>query len=214
MTTTQGQRRSYRDQWLAAVAKRLAPWFAELGHPLPKYKASIGFTSKGARSSRIGECWDRGASTGDKFEIFISPTLDDPTAVAAILAHELVHAAVGLSCGHRGAFRKVALAIGLEGKMKAAKAGPRFLERVAPILATVGPLPHARLSDACFSSGPKKQTTRLIKCECGECGYVARVTAKWLREAGAPICPAHMAPMSHPELGDDDEDGGDGDGGE
>src|SRR5262245_40096792 len=37
--------------------------------------------------------------------------------VAEILAHELVHAAVGVDQGHGPAFRKVANAIGLEGKL-------------------------------------------------------------------------------------------------
>lgn len=35
---------------------------------------------------------------------------------------------------------------------------------------------------------PKKQSTRLIKVECPCCGYVARVTRKWLKE-GRPKCP-------------------------
>jgi hypothetical protein len=38
--------------------------------------------------------------------------------------------------------------------------------------------------------GPK-QTTRLIKCECAECGYLARVTRLWLDTKGAPQCPEH-----------------------
>jgi hypothetical protein len=52
----------------------------------------------------------------------------------------------------------------------------------------------------------KKQGTRLIKCECPECGYIARVTAKWLDEAGAPICPTDQISM-----GGEDEDEGEGD---
>lgn len=35
-----------------------------------------------------------------------------------------------------------------------------------------------------------KQTTRLLKCECPECGYTVRVTQKWL-DVGAPLCPTH-----------------------
>lgn len=34
----------------------------------------------------------------------------------------------------------------------------------------------------------KKQTTRHIKCVCPECGYVARITRKWIN-AGCPACP-------------------------
>jgi hypothetical protein len=34
----------------------------------------------------------------------------------------------------------------------------------------------------------KKQSTRLLKASCSKCGYVVRVTAKWLKAAGAPYC--------------------------
>jgi hypothetical protein len=37
---------------------------------------------------------------------------------------------------------------------------------------------------------PNKQTTRLIKCQCNDCGYTVRTTARWL-EVGAPHCPEH-----------------------
>jgi hypothetical protein len=30
----------------------------------------------------------------------------------------------------------------------------------------------------------------MIKCECSECGYTARVARKWLAK-GAPHCPEH-----------------------
>lgn len=35
----------------------------------------------------------------------------------------------------------------------------------------------------------KKQTTRMLKVQCPACGYLARVTRKWLEEAGTPTCP-------------------------
>jgi hypothetical protein len=123
----------------------------------------------------------------------ISPVLDDPLRVAGVLAHELIHAAVGLKCGHRGAFRRVALAIGLEGSMPATVEGEKFKRAVAPILEAVGPYPHAELLVG-PSSGPKPQTARLIKCEChfhtldGRCGYSVWTTRKWLK-VGPPICP-------------------------
>lgn len=40
------------------------------------------------------------------------------------------------------------------------------------------------------STAKPKQSTRLKKCECGECGYTVRVTQKWL-DVGAPHCPEH-----------------------
>ena len=43
--------------------------------------------------------------------------------------------------------------------------------------------------------GPKKQTTRMLKCVCSECGYVARTTAKWLETVGAPLCACNSEQM-------------------
>jgi hypothetical protein len=175
-----------REDWLQAVAERMAPWFGDLGCPLPKVRMAVGFTSGGKRTKRIGECWSSQSSADGTCEIFIVPTIDDASRVADILAHELVHAAVGTAAKHGPIFRRVARAIGLQGRMTATIAGPLFLERVAPILTAVGPLPHARLGQ---SSGPPKQTTRLLKCQCPKCGYTVRVAAKWLDTAGPPICP-------------------------
>lgn len=33
------------------------------------------------------------------------------------------------------------------------------------------------------------QTTRMLKCVCGKCGYTARTTRKWIDLKGAPLCP-------------------------
>lgn len=191
-----------RETWLAAVAQEMAIWFDELGYPLPPYRCAVGFPSTGRKGNRIGECWDASASADGRHEILIRPDQDDPEFVAGILAHELVHAAVGIPAGHGPKFRAVATAIGLTGRMTATVPGPVFLDRLRPILADVGPLPHARLGIG-LTSGPKKQTTRLIKCECDECGYTVRVARKWL-DIGPPHCPQH-GPMSA-ELPPDDEE--------
>jgi hypothetical protein len=194
-----------RETWLNAVAEKLAPAFAERGKPLPaRIRIAIGFPSTGARGKRIGECWDSAASRDGSFEILIRPDIDDPLEAAAILAHELCHAAAGLAAGHGPGFRKIALAIGLQGKMKSTTAGPEFIALSAPILAAVGSLPHARLDLGALSSKPKKQNARMIKCTCGECGYVVRTARKWIDEKGAPHCPEHGAMAA--ELPDEHED--------
>ncbi len=41
----------------------------------------------------------------------------------------------------------------------------------------------------------QKQPTRLIKCECEACGYIARVTEKWINSVGTPVCPQDMEAM-------------------
>ena len=53
----------------------------------------------------------------------------------------------------------------------------------------VGPYPHAELH--AMTNGRKKQGARLIKCECPECGYIARVARQWIDDQGAPHCPSH-----------------------
>ena len=165
------------ETWLNLVAVEMRPWFSDLGYELPPYRLTIGFPSTGKRGRAIGECWDASASGDGVHEILIRPDQDDPVNVCQILAHELVHAAVGIPAGHKGPFRKVAVALGLEGKMTATVAGPAFVARLAPVLDKVGPLPHAALGIG-NSNAPKKQGTRLIKCECEECGYTGVRTRK------------------------------------
>lgn len=181
-----------RETWLNAVAAKMAPRFAELGHPLPAFRVAIGFTSRGQRGNRVAECWSPSASADKHCEIFIRPDTADALEVASSLAHELAHAAVGLKEKHGGKFAKVCLAIGLQRPMKSTPRGPEFDAWVAPFLSAVGPLPHAALTlGGSASSAPPKQGTRMLKCVCSECGYTARTTQKWIDEAGAPHCPLH-----------------------
>lgn len=177
-----------REDWLANLARGLGPWFADLGYPIPAVRFAIGFPSSGKRGRVIGECWSADSSADGTHEILIRPDQADPLEVAAILAHELAHAAVGLAAGHGPIFKKVANAIGLEGPMKSTRPGDAFKRTVRPILAAVGPLPHASL-DWLRSSGPPKQSTRLLKAKCPHCGYTVRITRKWIDEVGTPHCP-------------------------
>ena len=159
-----------REAWLNYVAQRMAPMFEKLGPPLPaQLRIAIGFTSSGRRSRNIGECWDNQCSEDRHFEIFIRPDLSEskdllPMQVAAILVHELVHAAVGVAARHGKEFRRVARGIGLVGQMAATTAGPEFEEALQPILEAAGPLPHGRLQAAMGASSHsnrrKKQHSR------------------------------------------------------
>jgi hypothetical protein len=110
--------------------------------------------------------------------------IDDPVEALAILAHELVHAAVGSDAKHGPKFRKVALAIGLEGKMTSTVAGDELEEKLQKIVKTLGDYSHGALSPKAKKT---TQGTRLIKVEC-ECGCCARMTRKWLDAVGAPMC--------------------------
>ena len=178
-----------RETWLNKLAGRMAPWFAAQGYPLPLFRVSCGFPSSGRKGRAIGECWSDGASDDAHHEIFIHPSESNALEVAQILAHELIHAAVGLSHKHGGAFKQTAVKMGLVGKMTATIGGPVFLKWVKPLVRKTGPYPHATLNSGMGTSskGPK-EGTRMIKVICPTCGYTIRTTAKWL-DQGLPVCP-------------------------
>ena len=180
-----------REQWLALATEELRGLFKQHGAVIPeRVRSSCGFPSKSALSAknrRIGECWSSKASADSHAEIFISPTISDSMRVLDILAHEMVHAAHP-GDGHGKLFKRTATAIGLEGKMTATVAGDAFKAWAQPVIERLGAYPHA---DLIPSNAVKKQSTRLLKCYCTECGYTVRVAGKWLAEMGTPHCPEH-----------------------
>lgn len=204
-----------RETWLNEMAARMAPRFAELGHALPKFRVAVGWTSAGKTSKIGGECWHSKNSADGVFEILVAPILDDSMHVAAVLAHELNHAAVGFEHHHKGEFAVMMGNLGMKRPFTSSVAGPDFEAWVKPFLDELGNIPHARIilkplrpandngdqnedgegdDDELggSSNAKKKQTTRLKKCICSQCGYTVRVTQKWLDE-GPPHCPHHGA---------------------
>lgn len=207
-----------RETWLNLLAEKLAPRFAELGHPLPKFRVSIGFTSVGANGGANGQCWSDMCTDDKHFTIFISPSEATSMSIAAVLNHELIHAAVGLKAGHKGAFADVMAATGMERPFTTSTPGEAFKAWVQPYIAELGEIPHCALNvrgpskeklfkkdgggvepaaapddgDEPKNNLPKKQTTRLLKCVCGKCGYTVRLSQKWL-DVGPPHCPEHGA---------------------
>ena len=93
--------------------------------------------------------------------------------------------------------------------MRATTPGDALLAAIAPILEAAGSLPHAHLDTGGESTAPKKQKTRMLKCECATCGYTVRTARKWLELAGAPLCPIEgHGIMQHEPLDADDDEGG------
>lgn len=179
-----------REQWLNAATTLLrTEVFDPKGHAVPEtIRASVGFPSVralSAKNARIGECWNPRASADEHAEILISPRIaDDPANIVAVLAHELIHA-MGIQ-KHGKDFKKVATSIGLEGRMTATKPGETLRAWCESAAKRIGPWPGAKLN---ASRRPvKKQTTRMLKVACPECGYTVRTSAKWA-EVGLPTCP-------------------------
>jgi hypothetical protein len=180
-----------RAQWLEDAAEALRDQFISKGYTVPaNVRWSMGWP-KGShgRNRTMGQCWSALASQDRHFEICLTPLLGTKHTMEIIgtLAHELVHATVGTEAGHKGPFKRCAIAIGLTGKMTATTGGPSFKAWAEPLIARIGNFPSGALMDA--PPGYKPQSTRLIKCECAACGYVARVSRKWIDDPGPPICP-------------------------
>ena len=179
-----------RETWLNEITQKyLKDHFNNAGYTIPaNIRMSCSLTSgRGVKNKKIGLCWNNSMSADNTYEIMISPTIADSIQVADILIHELIHATIGLKEKHGKNFRKCALSVGLTGKMTATTATDSLKLKIAEWVKVLGEYPHAILGGE--NSGGKKQTTRLIKCEC-ECGYNIRITRKWLNDLGAPICPS------------------------
>lgn len=146
-------------------------------------RVSCGFPG-GASRKAIGQCWNSLNSADGSTEIFISPVLSEASKVLDVLVHEAVHAAVGVQHGHKRPFATAARASGLEGKMTATVASASLKALIELWIVSLGSYPHATLS----MSTQKKQSTRMVKCECGACGYIARTSMKWIDKVGAPYC--------------------------
>jgi hypothetical protein len=180
-----------RQQWLERAVEALRKRFADVGYSVPeKIRVSIGWPKRAASCGAIGECWSIEASSDRHAELFISPELTEGARILDVLAHEMTHAVVGTDAGHRKPFKQCALKIGLQGPMRATTASPEFAVWAEALMQRIGPYPAGFLTDT------PKQGTRMLKCECPTCGYIARVSQRWLGLAGPPICPTDNVRMA------------------
>lgn len=181
-----------REEWLLDASRRLEPLFEKAGKPIPSsYHVSVGFPSTKAlslKSRRLGEAWTRKVSGNGMAHVFLSPVISEPLRLLDILLHELVHVAVGNECGHRGAFASTAKALGLVGEMTATTAGPELVEELRIINEALGAYPQDTFNPSETLRPTKKQSTRMLKVACPDCGYTVRTTEKWI-SVGLPSCP-------------------------
>lgn len=181
-----------RQEWIEQAATMFREHFKANWWNVPdNLRLSIGFPVGAKDGKRIlGQCFPNTYSKDNHWEIFISPNYTNSIEILETIAHEMVHATVEVP-GHRGKFKDCALAIGFEAPMTATPAGPKMLQKINDIIFMIGEFPAGDLN----LIGRKKQKTNLKKCECPDCGYVARVTMKWINKVGEPICPVDEIQM-------------------
>jgi hypothetical protein len=172
-----------RENWLLEAVDIFRPWFKEHGEEIPeKVRVSVGY-AKRQRKGTIGVCYSSHSAEDGVHQLFMSPELDDASRVLDVLMHELIHAWDDCKSGHKGEFARVAKALGLTGKMTATVASDELKVRLQDVLGKLGDYPHARLN----ANTIPKQSTRMLKALCLECGYTIRLTKKWA-DMGLPTC--------------------------
>lgn len=217
-----------REGWLTAFLHEVAPVITQrtgLRVPLDNIRVSCSFPRTRSTPNRkggytTGVCMHGSGHKSGIHELFINPlkanvlphNLDaDPEhrdqGVADILIHEILHACLDAKVMHKAKFARAAKQMGLEGKPTSTKAGPEAVKIIKAITEKIGDYPH----EAIEGEWGKKQSTRLLKVMCTDCGYVneagngytARITMTWIENAGLPTCPcgAVMTLMQ----GDDDD---------
>jgi hypothetical protein len=139
-----------REALLLFAVDHLSRLFSESGYKVPRVRVACAVPATSRRGSAVGQCWPTARSDDLVNEIYISPVYSDPIDVLDTLTHELVHAVDDCQHRHGPEFKKIALAIGLQGRMREASAGPALrgrLQSLAVILVEeLGPYPHAKLA--------------------------------------------------------------------
>jgi hypothetical protein len=188
-----------REAWLqlAAGMIRERVW-AAAEIEVPAVQVSCSWPGGGSPAKRIGECWPRKASAAGVNEVFISPRLEDPALVVGVLTHELAHAVDDCEHGHKAGFVKIARAMGCEGKPTGMQPSLAWCQDVVASMTLLhGAFPHRRVDKS--KSGQKKQGTRMIKCECIQCGSIWRLTQSVIDKVdGDMSCPICHADVDQP----------------
>lgn len=203
-----GALRQTRELWLENAVDQLRPRFLEIGFPLPErvhVSVGFGYGSRRENARILGQTFSTMASKDGVNHVFISPEIDDTTAVLGIVMHELVHVALDCEDGHRGRFAEAATRLGLEGKMTEALPGDLLVFELVTMAAALGDYPHGAIDmDVVHApqrtpvgpdgqpvprvhSGPAAQRNRYLKVVCTQDGYTVRMVRRWL-DAGAPRC--------------------------
>ncbi len=176
-----------REEWLLNAVTLCHDIFSAEGYALPPVRVSCSFPGGGSPKKRIGECWPRSLSGANINEIYISPFLEDTVQVLDVLVHELCHAVDDCKSRHGKGFRAIAEAVGLEGRMTSAHAGPALKQQLGFMAEALGPYPHRKVVPV---GGNKKQRKSVHRWGCAACGCVFQLTKAMAAKFEVAYCPA------------------------
>jgi len=187
-----------REHWLQLATAEMIPWFKDFDAPTDiskeKIQVSCGFTkSSGPRDMAIGQCWYKSTTVDESkacFQIFICPTQDDPIQVLGILLHEMIHVACGPEHGHKGAFKDIALKLGLAGKMTATfvDVESELHERIDAVFKKIGPYPHSSMAMT-YKKKTKQKGKWIRLMSLKDETYTCVISPKSLENHGYPTDP-------------------------
>ncbi len=133
-------------------------------------------------------------------EIAISPEVDDPPHVAALLLHELVHLTTRRP-SHDQVFQRVARSLGFVAPFPDAVAGPELAGVLNTHCVKLGPYPHGKME---CPPPARTYAPRVCKLVCEQCPYFTWTTTCCFRSAPPPEhCGRlmHLAPPRRKEHG-------------
>jgi len=108
-------------------------------------------------------------------------TKEESNRVADILLHEMIHCVFPFD-GHRGGFYFLAKAVGLMSPMTSTTASEALKQRInKEVVSVLGRYPHEKVT--LIGRGQRGKGSRLILCECPECGCKVRLSRMWIDTA-------------------------------
>ena len=170
-------------------------------------------TNRNGGSHAVGLCYPKSASSGNLRVIEVDRETDDLWETIDTVAHEVAHAVLDETTGHKGMFPILVKSVfKLGGKPTATQPTEEMKELFYDFLVANGGYPHIA-----FRPNHKKQTTRMVKCWCTDVfcpaateksmlqgqGLIFRISSAGLKhtlEAGHDLtCPACKAEATYDE---------------
>lgn len=174
-----------REGWLLKAIELHREVFKKYGYTLPrKIRVSLGFP----RENILGLCYYPENSKDKTYEIFISPTIDEPVEVLSTLTHELVHTLFHPDVKHGKEFKIAAYTVGLTPPATTTKPGPIWFSWANNIIDELGEYPHSAMIKLAKESGI---INPMVKCVCSneECQFLFRTTQKHINRFRDLTCP-------------------------